>query len=74
MILEKLRKIFAEMLSRQFKVETGISTRINLYIVEVELLKNVFYIFTGQDPDDEDDDYHDWVCDVINTLHKKFDC
>lgn len=74
MIVEKLRNIFLDMLNRQFKIETGISTRTNLYMVEVELLKNLFYIFSGQDPDDEDDLYHDWVCNVIDTLHHKFDC
>lgn len=74
MILEKLRKIFLEMLNRQFKIETGISTRISLYMVEVQLLKDLFSVLTGMDPDDESCEYHDWVCDVINTLHKKFDC
>lgn len=75
MVLDKLRKMFIDMLTYQLKVDTGVSTRMNLYIVEVELLKNVFYVFTGQDPDDEDDDgFHDWVCNVIDTLHHKFDC
>ncbi len=71
---ERLRKIFLEMLNNQMRQETGISTRINLYMVEVQLLKDLFAVFTGMDPDDESCEYHDWVCSMLDELHHKFDC
>ena len=74
MIIEKLRNIFLDMLNRQLKNAKGISTRMNLYMIEVELLKDLFAVFTGMDPDEEADEYHDWVCSTLDELHHKFDC
>jgi hypothetical protein len=73
MIIEKLRSIFLDMLNRQIKNAKGVSTRTNLYMVEVELLKDLFAVFTGMDPDEEADEYHDWVCNTLDELHHKFD-
>lgn len=72
---ERLRKIFLEMLNRQLKTDTGISTRMNLYMVEVMLTEDLLNVFTGLDSDAEDYDvFHDMVCDFIDSIHKKFDC
>ena len=72
--IKKLRTILIDMVTRQLKVSTGISTRINLYMVEVQLLKDLFSVFTGMNPDDESDEYHDWICNTLDELHHKFDC
>lgn len=69
---ERLRKMLLEMLNRQFKTDTGISTRINLYMVEVQLVKDLACVMTGSD--DCDDGLHDFICDFVDTLHAKFDC
>ena len=72
--IKKFRSIFIENLNRQLKNETGISTTINLYMVEVQLLKDLFYVFTGMDEDDEKSDrFHDYCCDIIDSIHKEFD-
>lgn len=72
--IKKLRAIFLANLNRQLKNDTGISTRINLYLVEVQLLKDLFYVFTGMDAGEDDPDaFHDYCCDVIDTIHKEFD-
>lgn len=72
---ERLRKIFLEMLNQQLKTDRGISTRMNLYMVEVKLLEDLFEVFTGIDSDEDNyDEFHDMVCDFIDSMHKKFDC
>ena len=72
--IKKFRAIFLDNLNRQLKGNTGISTRINLYMIEVQLLKDLFYVFTGMDAGiDYPDAIHDYCCDVIDTIHKEFD-
>ena len=67
---EKLRKMLLEMLNRQFNHDSGISTRTNLYMVEVQLLKDLLQVYTGA----EQEDLHDIPCDFIDLVHKKYDC
>lgn len=70
---DTLRKLYLEMLMRQLKVETGISSRTNMYMVEVQLMKDLVSVFTGCDTEDEDQ-FHDYICNMIDELHHKFDC
>lgn len=69
--VKRFRSIFIENLNRQLKNDTGISTRINLYMVEVQLLKDLFYVFTGSD--DYSDTFHDFCCGIIDKVHDEFD-
>lgn len=74
---ERLRKIFLEMLNQQLKQDIGCSTRMNLYMVEVMLLEDLLSIFTGFDDESgayDYNDFHDTVCDIVDTIHAKFDC
>lgn len=72
---ERLRKIFLEMLNRQLKQDIGISTRMNLYMVEVMLTEDLLSVFTGIDSDaDNYNMLHDEVCDFIGHIHNKYDC
>lgn len=70
---ERLRKMFLEMLNQQLKTDRGISTRINLYLVEVQLVKDLASVMTGCD-DYYSDELHDFICSFVDTLHEKFDC
>ena len=74
-MLEKLRKMLLEMFQRQMKSDTGISTRMNLYMVEVQLLKDFVYAITGnaQLYGEHDDEIHDACCNFIDRMHK-YDC
>ena len=38
-MIEKIRRMLLDMFQRQMKSDSGISTRISLYMVEVQLLK-----------------------------------
>ena len=69
---ERLRKMFLEMLNQQLKTDRGISTRINLYMVEVQLVKDLASVLTGCD-DYCSDEFHDFICSFVDTLHAKFD-
>lgn len=69
---ERLRKMLLEMLNQQLKTDRGISTRINLYMVEVQLCKDLACVMTGND--EYQDELHDFICDFVDTLHAKFDC
>lgn len=74
---ERLRKMFLEMLNQQLKTDTGISTRINLYMVEVKLLEDLLEVFTGFDSDNSNlsyDNFHDTVCNFLEEMHQTFDC
>lgn len=72
---ERLRKMFLEMLNLQLKRDTGISTRVNLYMVEVKLLEDLFEVFTGISSDEDNyDEFHDEICDFIDRMHGKYDC
>ena len=69
-MVSRLRKMFLEMLNRQFNHDSGISTRTNLYMVEVQLLKDLLQVYTGA----EQEDLHDLACDFVDLVHKKCDC
>lgn len=72
---ERLRKMLLEMLNRQLKQDIGISTKMNLYMVEVMLTEDLLSVFTGIDSDADDYDMlHDEVCDFIDHIHKTYDC
>jgi len=69
--IKKLRTILVDMFTRQFKTNPGIDNRINLYMVEVQLIKDVVISLTGNDTDDSGR-LHDWACDLVDEIHKEF--
>lgn len=72
-LINILRKIFIHELNEQLTTDTGISTKINLYIVEVQILKAFVYLITGRSLDDEPDGLHDACCNFIDSMHGKYD-
>ncbi|MBP5594508.1 MAG: hypothetical protein J6Y02_03935 [Pseudobutyrivibrio sp.] len=73
-MIEKLRTMLIAAINRQFKVEHSISTTINLYMVEVQMLKSFVYLITGTDDSCDDADLiHDLCCNFIDKVHGKFD-
>lgn len=68
-----LRKIFIHELSEQLTNDTGISTRINPYMVEVQMLKAFVYLITGKNLDEEPDGLHDTCCSFIDEMHHEYD-
>lgn len=74
-MIEKIRRMLLDMFQRQMRSETGISTRMSLYMIEVQLLKDFVYAITGQAQlyGEHDDDIHDACCDFIDKIHK-YDC
>jgi len=71
-MINKLRMMLLEMFQRQMKSDAGISTRISLYMIEVQLLKDFVYAITGnaQLYGEHDDEIHDACCDFIDKMHK----
>lgn len=72
---EKIRKMLLEMFQRQMNSESGISSRLNLYMVEVQLLKDFVCVITGnaQIYGEHEDKIHEACCDFIDKIHK-YDC
>lgn len=68
---KKLRTILVDMITRQFKTDFGIDNRINLYMVEVQFIKDVVISLTGTDAEDSNK-LHDWACDLVGEIHKEF--
>ena len=69
-----LRKIYMHEFGEQLNNNQGISSRINLYMVEVQILKAFVYLITGRDPTDEPDGLHDACCSFIDSMHIEYDC
>lgn len=69
--LKKLRAILVDNLTRQFKSDTGIDNRINLYMVEVQFIKAVVISLTGSEAEDSDN-LHDFACDLVDRIHREF--
>lgn len=74
-MIEKLRMMLLEMFQRQMKSDAGISTRISLYMIEVQLLEDFVNVITGnaQINGDHYDEIHDACCDFIDKIHR-YDC
>ena len=70
--IEKLRTILLDMITRQFKTNYGIDNRINLYMVEVQFIKDVVITLAGNDSEDSNK-LHDWACDLVDEIHKEFE-
>ena len=68
---KKLRTILLDMITRQFKTNHGIDNRINLYMVEVQFIKDVVITLAGNDAEDSNK-LHDWACDLVDEIHKEF--
>lgn len=68
---KKLRAILVGMITRQFKTNYGIDNRTNLYMVEVQFIKDVIICLAGNDAEDSDN-LHDWACDLVDEIHKEF--
>lgn len=68
-----LKKIYMHELSEQLNSNPGISTRINLYLVEVQILKAFVYFITGRNPEDESNSIHDACCSFIDIMHNDYD-
>lgn len=68
---KKIRTILLDMINRQLKTNYGIDNRINLYMVEVQLIKDVVIALTGSDTEDSNN-LHDWACDLVDEIHKEF--
>ena len=69
---KKLRTILLDMITRQFKTNHGIDNRINLYMVEVQFIKDVVITLAGNDAEDSSK-LHDWACDLVDEIHKEFE-
>ena len=71
-MIERLKAMILSMFNRQMKTDPGISTRMNLYMVEVQLLKDFACDITGnvQLYGDHDDEIHDLCCAFIDKIHK----
>lgn len=70
--IKKLRTILLDMITRQFKTNHGIDNRINLYMVEVQFVKDVVITLAGNDAEDSNK-LHDWACDFVDKIHKEFE-
>lgn len=70
--IKKLRTILLGMITRQFKTNQGIDNRINLYMVEVQFIKDVVITLAGNDAEDSDK-LHDWACGLVDEIHKEFE-
>ena len=68
---KKLRTMLLDMITRQFKTNYGIDNRINLYMVEVQFIKDVVITLAGNDAEDSNK-LHDWACDLVDEIHKEF--
>ena len=69
---EKLRTILLDMITIQFETNPGIDNRTNLYITEVQFIKDVITSLTGIDVENNDR-LHDWACDLVDEIHNKFE-
>lgn len=67
----KLRVILVDTLPKQFYENPGIDNRTNLYIAEVQFIKNVVASLTGVDTENNDE-LHSWACDIVDKIHKEF--
>ena len=67
----KLREILLGMITRQLKTNSCTDNRVNLYMVEVQFIKDVIITIAGTDAKDNDN-LHDWACDIVNEIHKEF--
>lgn len=70
--IKKLRTILLDMITRQFKTNHGIDNRINMYMVEVQFIKDVVITLAGNDAEDSNK-LHDWACDLVDEIHKEFE-
>lgn len=70
--IKKLRTILLDMITRQFKINYGIDDRTNLYMVEVQFIKDVVITLAGNDAEDSNK-LHDWACDLVDEIHKEFE-
>lgn len=70
--IKKLRTILLDMTTRQFKTNHGIDNRINMYMVEVQFIKDVVITLAGNDAEDNNK-LHDWACDLVDEIHKEFE-
>ena len=68
---KKLRAALLDMLIRQLKTNSCTDNRVNLYMVEVQFIKDVIITIAGTDAKDNDN-LHDWACDIVNKIHKEF--
>lgn len=69
---KKLRTILLDMITRQFETNHGIDNRINLYLVEVQFIKDVVITLAGNAAEDSNK-LHDWACDLVDEIHKEFE-
>jgi len=69
-----LRKIYIHEFGEQLTNNPGINTKINLYLVEVQMLKAFVYLITGRNLDDEPAGLHDACCNFIDMLRNDYDC
>ena len=67
----KLRTILLDMITRQLKTNSCTDNRVNLYMVEVQFIKDVVATLAGTDARDNSN-LHDWACDIVNEIHKEF--
>ena len=68
---KKLRTILIDMIIRQLKTNSCTDNRVNLYMVEVQFIKDVIITIAGTDAKDNDN-LHNWACDIVNKIHKEF--
>lgn len=69
--IKKLRTIQVDMFVRQFKTNPGIDNSTNLYMVEVQFIKDVIISLMGNAAEDSDQ-LHDWACDLMDKIHRDF--
>lgn len=68
---KKLRTILLDMITKQLKTNSCTDNRVNIYMVEVQFIKDVVLTIAGTDAKDNDN-LHDWACDIVNEIHKEF--
>lgn len=68
---KKLRAILSDMITKQLKTNSCIDNCVNLYMVEVQFIKDVVLTIAGTDAIDNDN-LHDWACDIVNEIHEEF--
>ena len=68
---KKLRTILLDMITRQLKTNSCTDNRVNLYMVEVQFIKDVVTTLAGTNAKDNGN-LHDWACDIVNEIHKEF--
>lgn len=70
---KKLRAILLDMITKQLKTNSCTDNRVNLYMVEVQFIKDVVLTIAGTGAKDNDN-LHDWACDIVKKFIRNLSC